>query len=80
MISQRNPVYTAKETTTLDILSGGRLDLGIGVGWLREEMEEVLQDIYGRALKKRAAEMGEITSIQEREVDGEIELTIKVEV
>jgi probable F420-dependent oxidoreductase len=41
LLPQRNPVYTAKETTTLDILSGGRLDLGIGVGWLREEMEAV---------------------------------------
>lgn len=41
LLPQRNPVYTAKEASTLDILSGGRLDLGIGVGWLREEMEAV---------------------------------------
>lgn len=39
LLPQRNPVYTAKETSTLDVLSGGRLDLGIGVGWLREEFE-----------------------------------------
>ena len=38
LISQRNPVYTAKEFTTLDWLSGGRIDFGIGVGWCKEEV------------------------------------------
>jgi probable F420-dependent oxidoreductase len=37
LVPQRNPVYTAKEATVVDWLSGGRLDLGIGVGWLAEE-------------------------------------------
>jgi probable F420-dependent oxidoreductase len=41
LVPQRNPVYTAKETATLDYLSEGRLDFGIGVGWLREEFEVV---------------------------------------
>ncbi len=41
LLPQRNPVYTAKETSTVDLLSGGRLDFGIGVGWLREEFEAV---------------------------------------
>jgi len=36
---QRNPVYTAKEAGTIDWLSGGRLDLGLGIGWLEEEFE-----------------------------------------
>jgi probable F420-dependent oxidoreductase len=39
LVPQRNPVYTAKEATTVDYLSGGRLDLGVGVGWLEEEFE-----------------------------------------
>lgn len=37
LVPQRNPVYTAKEVATVDWLSGGRFDLGIGVGWLAEE-------------------------------------------
>ncbi len=38
LISQRNPVYTAKEFATLDWLSSGRMDFGIGVGWCKEEV------------------------------------------
>lgn len=37
----RNPVVLAKELATLDYMSGGRIELGIGVGWLREEFEAV---------------------------------------
>ena len=39
LVPQRNPVYTAKEMCTLDWLSGGRIDFGIGVGWNKEEVE-----------------------------------------
>lgn len=39
LVPQRNPVYTAKEAAAVDWLSGGRLDLGVGIGWLEEEFE-----------------------------------------
>ena len=37
ILPQRTPAVLAKEVATLDVLSGGRVTLGIGVGWLREE-------------------------------------------
>jgi len=39
VLPYRNPVLTAKMATSLDILSGGRLTLGVGAGWLKEEFE-----------------------------------------
>jgi probable F420-dependent oxidoreductase len=39
IVPQRNPVYTAKQVADLDVLSGGRFDFGIGVGWLAEEFQ-----------------------------------------
>jgi len=39
IVPQRNPVYCAKQVADLDYLSGGRVDFGIGVGWLKEEFE-----------------------------------------
>ena len=37
VVPQRNPVYTAKLVTSLDHLSQGRFDFGVGIGWNREE-------------------------------------------
>lgn len=39
LVPQRNPVYTAKMVADLDFLSGGRFELGVGIGWLKEEFE-----------------------------------------
>ncbi len=39
IVPQRNPLVLAKELATLDQLSGGRVELGLGVGWLKEEFD-----------------------------------------
>ena len=39
ILPHRNPVVTAKTLATIDVLSGGRVTVGVGVGWLREEFQ-----------------------------------------
>jgi probable F420-dependent oxidoreductase len=48
ILPQHNPVVYAKALATLDTLSGGRIILGAGVGWLREEAEAVGTDFGNR--------------------------------
>jgi probable F420-dependent oxidoreductase len=38
LVIQRDPIITAKETASIDVLSGGRFEFGVGAGWNREEM------------------------------------------
>jgi probable F420-dependent oxidoreductase len=40
LLAQRDPIVTAKEVATLDLLSGGRFTFGVGVGWNLEEMAD----------------------------------------
>ena len=54
ILPQRHPLYVAKEVATLDVLSGGRVILGIGVGWLQEEF-----DALGIPFEERAARTAE---------------------
>lgn len=48
IVPQRNALIMAKETATLDRLSGGRLVLGVGAGWLREEFDALDVDFESR--------------------------------
>ena len=41
ILPQHNPVVAAKQIATLDYMSGGRVLLGIGVGWMREEFDAI---------------------------------------
>jgi probable F420-dependent oxidoreductase len=38
LVIERDPITTAKEVASVDVLSGGRMELGVGAGWNREEM------------------------------------------
>lgn len=51
VVPQRNPLVLAKEVATLDHLSGGRISLGIGVGWLREEFAALGVPFEGRGAR-----------------------------
>lgn len=51
----RNPILLAKQLSTLDYLIGGRLILGVGVGWMKEEFDLLDLPFKGRGAK--AAEM-----------------------
>jgi len=55
ILPQHNPVVLAKALASLDVLSGGRVVLGIGVGWLREEADAVGIDFGTRGRRTNEA-------------------------
>ncbi len=48
VVPMRNPVVTAKMLAGIDALARGRLELGVGVGWLREEFDVLAADFAAR--------------------------------
>jgi probable F420-dependent oxidoreductase len=48
LLPEHNPVLTAKQTASIDVLSGGRLSLGVGVGWSAEEFAALGVPFAGR--------------------------------
>jgi probable F420-dependent oxidoreductase len=58
LVPQRNPVYTAKQVVDVDVLSGGRVDFGVGVGWLKEEF-----DVLGVPFEHRGARTDEYLTV-----------------
>ena len=64
IVPQRNPLILAKELATLDRLSGGRVELGIGVGWMKEEF-----DALGIAWERRGARTDEYLAAMQAHQD-----------
>jgi probable F420-dependent oxidoreductase len=54
LVPQRNPVYTAKLVAGLDVLSRGRFDFGVGIGWFAEEFIAVGAEFARRGARTRA--------------------------
>ena len=48
VLPQRDPILTAKQLATIDNLSSGRLIVGVGVGWLKEEFEYLKSEFRSR--------------------------------
>ena len=51
LVPQRQPVYTAKMVADVDYLSGGRVDFGVGIGWLKEEFQNLGMDFASRGAR-----------------------------
>jgi probable F420-dependent oxidoreductase len=73
LIVERDPITTAKEVASLDVLSGGRFEFGVGGGWNREEMRDHGTDPRKRfaIMRERVLAMKAIWTEDEAEYHGE---------
>lgn len=73
LLPQRDPILTAKEVASLDLVSEGRFYFGVGVGWLREEIANhgVDPSVRGRVSEERLRAMIEIWTNEKAEFHGE---------
>src|SRR6185436_19335621 len=72
LIVERNPIFLAKETATLDLLSKGRFIFGIGAGWIEAEMVDhgVVYSTRFQLLKEQIQAIKEIWTTDESEFHG----------
>lgn len=73
LVPQRDPIHTAKEVASLDLVSAGRFCFGAGVGWLREEVANHGVDpaVRGRVAEERLRAMIAIWTQEQAEFHGE---------
>jgi probable F420-dependent oxidoreductase len=73
LVVERDPIITAKEVASLDLVSEGRVIFGVGVGWNREEMENHGTDprTRGKLMNERIRAMIEIWTKDEPEFHGQ---------
>ncbi len=73
LLVQRDPIHTAKETASLDFVSGGRFIFGVGGGWNREEMRDHGTDasLRWKLLRERVEAIKAIWTQEVAEYHGE---------
>jgi len=73
LVVQRDPIITAKEVATLDLISDGRAVFGVGAGWNREEMRNHGTDpaTRGRLMDERIRAIIELWTKDEAEFHGD---------
>jgi probable F420-dependent oxidoreductase len=73
LVAQHDPIVVAKSAATLDLISGGRLSLGVGFGWNEEEMNDHGVQFRTRRAKGRehVLAMRELWTNDEASFDGE---------
>jgi probable F420-dependent oxidoreductase len=73
LVIERDPIVCAKEVASVDHLSGGRMDFGVGAGWNREEMENHGTDPRVRmaVLRERVEAMKAIWTSDEASYSGD---------
>jgi probable F420-dependent oxidoreductase len=67
ILSQTNPLLLAKQTATLDFISGGRFMLGVGIGWLQEEFVAM-----GTPFERRGARFDDYVAAMRKVWSGEV--------
>ncbi|MEM7217953.1 MAG: LLM class F420-dependent oxidoreductase [Pseudomonadota bacterium] len=67
ILSQANPLYLAKQAASIDVLSSGRLELGLGIGWLREEFAAM-----GVPFERRGARFDDYVQAMRKVWSGEV--------
>jgi probable F420-dependent oxidoreductase len=74
LLVERDPIITAKQVASIDVLSGGRVELGVGAGWNREEMANHGTDPRRRMrlLQERVEAMKAIWTQEEASYHGEM--------
>ena len=66
ILAQANPLYVAKQAASLDFVSNGRFELGVGIGWLREEFQAA-----GTPFERRGARFDDYVQAMRKVWSGE---------
>ncbi len=74
LVAQRDPIWLAKQVASIDVLSGGRFEFGVGYGWNREEMAQHGVNYTQRRalLREKVLMMKELWREDEASYDGDL--------